>query len=101
MPSFAFWFFIGCPKFSVINVIFFLEKEGFRKKSKYSASLTYLGDTKSIDIHIILKYWEFAKKFCLYVDGVLRVLYVSQILITEYFHMKHFDEKYALSILDQ
>ena len=37
----------------------------------------YLGDTKSIDIHIILKYWELAKKFCLYVDGVLRVLYMS------------------------
>ena len=37
----------------------------------------YLGHTKSIDIHIILKYRELGKQFCLYVDGVLRVLYMS------------------------
>ena len=38
---------------------------------------TYLGHTKSIDIDIILKSRELAKQFCLYVDGVLRVFYMS------------------------
>ena len=54
--------------------------------------LKYLEHVKSIDIHIMLKYRELAKKFCLYVgcgSKSARHVSIREILITGYFHIKY------------